>query len=91
MVRLRPGVFSKSGCDLKASHVGARDPGMRYSIVLFFVLMQSMSQGAPPLTTIQDTLYKADGTPFEGVLTVNWKSFEGPDASNVPTNTFQCK
>ena len=48
--------------------------------------MQSMSQGAPPLTTIQDTLYKADGTPFEGVLTVNWKSFEGPDASNVPTN-----
>jgi len=42
----------------------------------------------PALTTIQDTLYKADGAPFEGLLRINWRSFEGPDAENVPTNNL---
>ncbi|MCP5115899.1 MAG: hypothetical protein GY953_34155 [bacterium] len=44
--------------------------------------------GAPPVTTIQDTLYKADSTPFEGILIINWKTFEGPDSSNIPTNSL---
>lgn len=38
---------------------------------------------APPLTTIQDVLYKADGTPFHGTLTISWTSFEAIDRSAI--------
>jgi lysophospholipase L1-like esterase len=37
----------------------------------------------PPLTTIQDTVYKADGTRFDGTLTISWKSFTASDSSDV--------
>jgi hypothetical protein len=39
----------------------------------------------PPLTTIQDVLYKADGTRFSGVAIIEWRGFEASDASVVPT------
>jgi len=29
---------------------------------------------APPLTTIQDVLYKADGTLFQGLLIIEWRA-----------------
>lgn len=54
------------------------------AVVAFLLPVAALAQ--PALTTIQDTLYKADGSPFEGVLRINWRSFEGPDATNVPTN-----
>ncbi len=38
---------------------------------------------APPLTTIQDVLYKADGTRFNGTLSISWKSFEAIDRSAI--------
>lgn len=38
---------------------------------------------APKLTTIEDTLYKADGTKFEGLVIISWKSFEAADTANV--------
>jgi hypothetical protein len=38
---------------------------------------------APPLTTVQDVLYRADGTRFNGTLQINWNSFEASDTSNV--------
>ena len=38
---------------------------------------------SPPLTTIQDLLYKADGTRFSGTLTISWKSFDAPDNSSI--------
>lgn len=38
---------------------------------------------APPLTTIQDVLYRADGTRFNGVLQITWNSFEAADTSNI--------
>jgi len=37
----------------------------------------------PPLTTIQDVLYRADGDRFTGVVIINWKTFEASDASNI--------
>ncbi len=37
----------------------------------------------PPLTTIQDTLYKADGTPFNGTLSISWTNFEAIDKSAI--------
>jgi hypothetical protein len=52
---------------------------------LFFVsACAAMSLGAaPPLTTIQDVLYKADGTRFNGSLTISWTSFEAIDRSVI--------
>ena len=38
---------------------------------------------APPLTTIQDVLFKADGTRFNGSLTISWSSFEAVDHSAI--------
>jgi hypothetical protein len=65
-----------------------RNLKIHHTIILFALLFRCTSAGAPPLTTIQDTLYKADGSPFEGVLAVNWKSFEAPDESSIPTNNL---
>ena len=42
----------------------------------------------PPLTTIQDVLYKADGTPFSGTLFIEWKSFEAVDYSTIATHSL---
>ena len=42
---------------------------------------------APPLTTIQDTLFKADGTRFHGTLTISWTSFEAIDHSAIAQQT----
>lgn len=39
----------------------------------------------PTLTTVQDVLYKADGSPFTGLLYINWKSFISADAQNITT------
>ena len=40
------------------------------------------------LTTIQDTLFKADGTRFTGTLTIQWSTF---DAANIGTIVQQSK
>src|SRR5438046_1377555 len=42
----------------------------------------------PPLTTIQDVLYKADGTRFDGIATISWQSFEAVDSTTVPPQTI---
>jgi hypothetical protein len=39
--------------------------------------------GAPPLTTIQDVLFKADGTRFNGLVNMAWTPFEGPNQTQV--------
>ncbi len=51
------------------------------------VLLASSSFAAPPLTTIQDVLYKADGTRFHGTLTISWTSFEAIDRSAIAQQT----
>ncbi len=45
----------------------------------------------PPLTTIQDTLYKADGTPFEGLLIISWNSFQADNQANVVSQSITVK
>src|SRR5271169_7153393 len=48
----------------------------------------SLQLGAtPPLTTISDTLFNADGTFFNGVVVISWPSFEASDTSNVAAET----
>jgi hypothetical protein len=43
---------------------------------------------APPLTTIQDVLYKADGTAFSGTLFIEWRSFQAADYSAIATHSL---
>jgi hypothetical protein len=40
--------------------------------------------GAPALTTIQDILYKADGTRFNGSIFIAWNNFQSGDSSTIP-------
>ncbi|HEV2444852.1 MAG TPA: hypothetical protein VGS58_02980, partial [Candidatus Sulfopaludibacter sp.] len=47
------------------------------------VLAGMPALAAPPLTTVQDVLYKADGTRFSGTLTIYWSSFQAVDSSDV--------
>ena len=42
---------------------------------------------APPLTTIEDVLYKADGSTFTGVAFIEWKSFQAGDFSTIATHS----
>ena len=39
--------------------------------------------GAPSLTTIQDTIYKADGTRFNGTAVITWMPFDANDNSKI--------
>ncbi|HKW99579.1 MAG TPA: hypothetical protein VJN43_17700 [Bryobacteraceae bacterium] len=45
----------------------------------------------PPLTTIQDTLYKADGTRFNGLLIISWNSFEADNSANIVSQSLTVK
>ena len=44
-----------------------------------------LAAGQPALTTIQDTLYKADGTRFTGTVYINYSSFQAESASTIAT------
>ncbi len=58
-------------------------PGLVTRTVAAGLWLTSMAAAAPQLTTIQDTLFKADGTKFNGVAVIGWKSFESADSSNI--------
>ena len=51
-------------------------------------LLAGSLMAAPRLVTIQDTLYKADGTKFNGVLLIDWRSFQTSDNLTVPTQSL---
>jgi hypothetical protein len=42
----------------------------------------------PALTTIQDTLYRADGSRFTGTVYINWTSFQSGGGSNIATSSL---
>ncbi len=56
---------------------------MRFRFFLAAVVWAIAAYAGPPLTTIQDVLYKADGTRFSGVLTISWNSFQAVDNSSI--------
>ncbi|HTB18998.1 MAG TPA: hypothetical protein VK708_12835 [Bryobacteraceae bacterium] len=57
-------------------------------VMAIYILALSPQLGAtPPLTTISDTLFNADGTFFNGVVVISWPSFEASDTSNVAAET----
>jgi hypothetical protein len=52
-------------------------------LFLAVLALGSRMGGQPALTTIQDTLYTADGNRFNGLMTITWQSFEAGDTSNI--------
>jgi lysophospholipase L1-like esterase len=43
----------------------------------------SLLSAQPAKTTIQDTIYQADGTPFNGTAVITWRTFQAGDTSNI--------
>src|SRR5687767_14773289 len=56
--------------------------------IVLCVLFALASYAAPPLTSINDVLYKADGTRFRGVAYIEWKSFTATDSSSIATSSI---
>jgi hypothetical protein len=48
----------------------------------------TIAAGQPALTLIQDTLYRADGTRFNGTMFITWNSFQAGDTSNIATSNL---
>jgi hypothetical protein len=59
--------------------------------LLAAVCLVSASAATPQLTTVQDVLYKADGTRFNGFLTVSWNSFQSADSADIITQSLTVK
>ena len=55
------------------------------------VCLASAAAAGPPLTTIQDVLYKADGTRFNGTLTISWTGFQAVDSSTIVAQSTTVK
>lgn len=46
-------------------------------------------EATPPLTTVSDTLFNADGTQFNGLVVISSPSFEASDTSNIAAQTIR--
>lgn len=57
-------------------------------MILWLAALCSVAWGQAGLTTIQDTLFKADGTRFNGILTIQWSTFQ---SNNIGTIIQQSK
>jgi hypothetical protein len=64
---------------------------MTLRLLFAVVWLASSALAAPPLTTIQDVLYKADGTRFNGTVTISWTSFQAMDNSTIATQSVTVK
>ena len=52
-------------------------------LALLAVLVTSAWAAGPALTTIQDTIYRADGTPAAGTVLISWPSFTSAEGDPV--------
>jgi hypothetical protein len=52
---------------------------------MLLVVAATMTEAQPALTTIQDILYRADGTRFNGEIFISWNAFQAGDTSNIAT------
>jgi hypothetical protein len=55
------------------------------------MLLTWAALAGPPMTTIQDTLYKADGTRFNGLVNIAWGGFEASDQSAIANQVITVK
>lgn len=58
-----------------------------FLIPILLIVASRMSAAAPPLTTIEDVIYKADGTKFNGVAFIEWKSFQAANNTTIATHS----
>ncbi len=56
--------------------------------MLWLALTAGVATAQPALTTIQDTLYRANGTRFSGTMFITWDSFQAGDTSNIATSNL---
>lgn len=61
---------------------------MRLAAGILWMGCAAAAWAAPALTTVQDVLYKADGTLFNGLVVVEWNTFEAADGSNIAKNSL---
>jgi hypothetical protein len=54
-------------------------------LAMLTVVAATMTEAQPALTTIQDILYRADGTRFNGEIFISWNAFQAGDTSNIAT------
>jgi hypothetical protein len=54
-------------------------------LVVIATAVTGIAAAQPALTTIQDVLYRADGTRFSGTMQITYQSFSGGDTSNIAT------
>lgn len=59
----------------------------KYLLVL--VCLCSLAVAAPTLTTITQTFYRADGSPYRGFVSVSWPSFDTAGGEHVPAGSKQ--
>ena len=52
---------------------------------ILFLAAAAMTKAQPALTTIEDILYRADGTRFNGEIFISWNAFQAGDTSNIAT------
>jgi hypothetical protein len=52
-------------------------------ILIAATLLSGAAFAQTGLTTIQDTLFKADGTHFSGTLTIQWSTFDATDIGTI--------
>jgi hypothetical protein len=60
-------------------------------IAAVWMAAAELGSAAPPLTVLQDTLYKADGNRFDGVALIEWKSFRAADGSEIPQHSLSLR
>jgi len=65
--------------------------GFRGRLLCAALTLGARLQATPTLTTIEDTLFTADGNRFNGVVTISWQSFEAADTSNVAGETLRLR
>ena len=62
--------------------------GWRSRVVVIGIIMAVTVWAVPTLVTIQDVLYKADGSRFNGVAFIEWQSFVTADSSSIATQSL---
>ncbi len=60
----------------------------KWPSALLWLLAAGVAVGQPALTTIQDILYRADGSRFSGTMFITWDSFLAGDTSNIATSNL---
>jgi hypothetical protein len=61
------------------------------ALALLLLSSAGTLNAAPELTQIQDILYKADGTRYDGIVFIEWRTFDSSGGTPVPQNNVAVK